>query len=161
MMLDLNYVVAFLAVVATSISGSYFTAKNTKSEWYKCIKPKYLTPPGWVFPIVWTLLYFLLFLVLGRALKQRNWALCGLMTASLVLNVVWCWLYFGGRKIKAALWAIAALVALAFGMVGYSWARGDMHAAKMLLPYTAWLCFATVLNYMSIRSIALCDHLQF
>lgn len=160
MVFNVSYVVSFVAVVFTSLLGSYFTAKNTKSEWYRCIKPKYLTPPGWVFPIVWTTLYFILFLVLGRAIKQKNWVLSGLMLISLVLNVVWCWLYFGERMVNSAMFVIGVLVALAFAMVIYSWSQGDRHAAKMLLPYTAWLCFASLLNYMSIQKVDICKHLM-
>lgn len=160
-MVDPSYLISFVAVVATSLLGSYFSAKNTKTEWYKCIRPAYITPPGWVFPIVWTVLYFTLFLVLERGIRRRDWALCGLMTASLVLNVVWCWLYFGGRMVVGALWAIGMLVALALAMVAYGWSRGDAHTARMLLPYAAWLCFAAVLNYRSAGKAGLCSQIEF
>ena len=170
-MIDKSYVISFVAVVVTSVMGSYYSAKNTRSEWsprstrnsewYRCIRPAYLTPPGWVFPIVWTVLYFTLFLVLARAIQRKDWALCGLMAASLVLNVVWCKLYFGERRVQDALWAIGALVALALAMVAYRWWHGDVHVAKMLVPYTAWLLFATLLNYKSVPKLALCAHLEF
>ncbi|MBU1988743.1 MAG: tryptophan-rich sensory protein, partial [Nanoarchaeota archaeon] len=52
-------IVSFVIVYLVAFVGSLFTSPVTDSEWYDSIKPS-ITPPGWVFPIVWNVLFFLI-----------------------------------------------------------------------------------------------------
>ncbi|MCL6500892.1 MAG: tryptophan-rich sensory protein [Candidatus Pacearchaeota archaeon] len=56
-------VLSFLIVIVVALLGSLFTGANTKSEWYIQNKPS-ITPPNYVFPIVWNILFILIALAL-------------------------------------------------------------------------------------------------
>ena len=56
-------IVSLVVVYLVAFVGSLFTSPVTDSEWYDSIKPS-ITPPGWVFPIVWNILFFLIALSL-------------------------------------------------------------------------------------------------
>ena len=51
-------IISLIIVYAVAFIGSIFTSANTNSDWYQSIKPA-LTPPNFVFPIVWNILFFL------------------------------------------------------------------------------------------------------
>jgi tryptophan-rich sensory protein len=132
-----------------------------KSEWYKCIKPRSLTPPNIIFPIVWTVLYFVLFLALARAIREKYTLIQILFAFTLILNVVWCYYYFKKRDLKLAFIIILVLISLAIGIIGISIYKKDYHLAKLIAPYTLWIIFASILNYFSISKISVCKNLFF
>jgi tryptophan-rich sensory protein len=66
--MDSTLISAF-SIILTSYIGSIFTRKNVNTKWYDCIKP-IITPPNYVFPIVWTILYILLFFVFKNILDS-------------------------------------------------------------------------------------------
>ena len=156
-MFYLNYIIAAILVVTTSVLGSIFTNKNTKTPWYLCIKPK-LTPPAIVFPIVWTTLYIMIFVALSRVLANPitypNIVMVVLFVANLTLNVLWCWAYFSQKKIMLSLVLILILVATTIALI---FSSRDFIVTVLLLPYLAWLCFATYLNYKTLEKEKECS----
>lgn len=151
----LNYLIAGVLVASAAISGSYFTSKNSKSSWYDCIKPKG-TPPSFVFPIVWTTIYILLIIALGRslALPRENILVILLFVANLAINPMWCWAYFSEKRIKLALMLILILAA---SIVAIMFASRDIVVSLLLLPYLAWISFATYLNFKSLEKEVECN----
>ncbi len=109
-----------------------------------------LTPPGWVFPVVWTALYLLMgaaaFLALGPQAPQgrvrRGWGLYG---AQLAANFLWPLLFFRWGLLWAALAWLGALWLLVLATLAAFW-RLDRRAGQLLLPYLAWVTFAGYLN---------------
>ena len=148
------YVKSFLVVAATSAAGGFFTAKTVKSPWYDCIKPS-ITPPDFVFPIVWTTLYTLLFFVLAIAFKKG--CCVELLLASLFLNVVWCWLYFGQQQIAPAFLSILGMIGVTALAEMQFLRKKETLAATLLAPYLLWICFASLLNYKSISKVEACS----
>ena len=155
-----SYIISAIAVILTSLLGSMSTAKSVKSEWYKCIKPRAITPPNFIFPIVWTILYFTLFLGLARALRENYVIICVLLFATLILNVVWCYYYFNQREIKIAFIILIALVILAVVIISLSFYKKDSHLANLIIPYLLWISYASVLNYFSISKLNICSELK-
>ena len=109
-----------------------------------------LSPPGWVFPVVWTILYLLMgwasFLIwksgAPQAAKKRA---LGLYGAQLAVNFVWPLLFFrAGLYGFALIWLVILLVLVAETMLAFG--RIDRRAAWLLAPYILWLLFATYLN---------------
>ena len=109
-----------------------------------------LSPPGWVFPVVWTILYLLMgwasFLVwksgAPQAAKRRA---LGLYGAQLAVNFVWPLLFFrAGLYGFALIWLVILLVLVAETMLAFG--RIDRRAAWLLAPYLLWLLFAAYLN---------------
>jgi tryptophan-rich sensory protein len=154
----MNALVAYpLAVGILVLVGALpsSTMKATRSPWYTCIKPS-LTPPSFVFPIVWSTLYAMIAVVLANVLimspqsSQRSAVLC-MLALNLILNICWSFSYFGAGKIKLAFAIIVCILAtnavLLYLLLKSSKTRW---LAYMLMPYTAWLLFAAVLNALSI-----------
>ena len=109
-----------------------------------------LSPPGWVFPVVWTILYLLMgwasFLIwksgAPQAAKKRALGPYGVQLAA---NFVWPLLFFrAGLYGFALIWLVILLVLVAETMLAFG--RIDRRAAWLLAPYFLWLLFAAYLN---------------
>lgn len=109
-----------------------------------------LSPPGWMFPVVWTILYLLMgwasFLVwrsdAPQAEKQRALTLYGVQLA---VNFAWPLLFFrAGLYGFALVWLVILLVLVVETMLTLG--RIDRRAAWLLAPYILWLLFAAYLN---------------
>lgn len=150
-----NYIIAFSTVILTSALGSLYTSKNTKSDWYSCIKPS-LTPPSFVFPIVWTILYFLLGLAFAFSLNAKKHIINALFVATFVLNILWSYFYFGKKQVEVAYYIILSLDLLALLIIGFAVFMRSYKIAGIVTPYFLWILFASVLNYKSIDKAKKC-----
>ena len=117
---------------------------------FKTMNQPPLSPPGWVFPIVWTILYLLMgyasyrILQSGRAPLQIRNALL-LYAAQLALNFLWPIVFFGLEWYFAAFVVLIGLWILIFLTIR-SFSAIDERAADLLLPYILWVTFAGYLN---------------
>jgi len=134
---------------AAAAIGSYFTALSVGSWYVTLVKPP-IAPPGGVIGAVWTILYLLmgvsLFLVAGgdRHRPEVRQGL-GLFALQLGLNVLWSFLFFGLRSPALALGEMLILwVAIAATIRQFL--KFSRPAAYLLVPYIAWVSFATVLT---------------
>ena len=130
--------------------GSIFTTAKIPG-WYANLAKPPLNPPSWVFGPVWTVLYTLMglaaFLVWKRGGERKavQQALMAFAT-QLFLNTVWSVLFFGLQRPDLALIDIVLLwIMIVVTMVLF--ARVSKISAWLLLPYLAWVSFATYLNY--------------
>lgn len=127
--------------------GSLATQPNINS-WYAFLDKPPLLPPNGVFAPVWITLYILmgvaLFLIVITLAdtKRRAYPLFGLQ---LVLNTLWSLIFFGAHQPWLAL-AIILLLLLSLIALYKEFARIRKPAAYLLVPYIAWVCFATYLN---------------
>lgn len=134
------------ACFAVAAAGALVTGPAVEG-WYQGIAKPSFNPPAWLFGPVWTLLYALMgwaaFLVWRRAgLVSHQLALFGVQ---LLLNALWSPVFFGFGRPGAALIVIVALwVAIALTLVAF-W-RTVRFAGLLLVPYLAWVSFASVLN---------------
>jgi tryptophan-rich sensory protein len=142
----LAYIISFSAVILTSFIGQLFTSKNVKSPWYLCIKTN-ITPPGYVFPIVWTILYILIALAFATALITGETMIIVLFTINLVLNISWCYAFFYIKNPNLALIQILFVLLTACAIIIIT---HNKMIRFLLIPYIAWLSFATILNVLSI-----------
>lgn len=143
---------AFCVVVVelAGIVGSLFTIPSIPT-WYATLQKPLLSPPNWIFGPVWTALYFLmgvsLFLVLRKGVKERRVKEAALIFCiQLGLNVLWSLLFFG---LHSPILALIDIIALWFSIgwtivVFYKLSRP---AGLLLIPYLAWVSFASYLNY--------------
>lgn len=104
-----------------------------------------LSPPEWVFPVVWGILYALMGVSAARiAMTDRRSGL-NLFVAQLTVNFFWSLLFFNAAVYGfaaawlALLWVLVLLMILAFR-------KADRLAAWLQLPYLLWLAFALYLN---------------
>jgi len=119
--------------------------------WYLALHKSSLTPPGYVFGIVWSLLYLILAIVgwqlsLPSRVKDvgrlRFW-----FWAQLILNWMWTPLFFYLHWVSAALACLIFIVMLTAGFLFASFKRNKALFCLML-PYWFWLCFALYLNFI-------------
>ena len=151
-----KYMKKFLPVAASialaqmaGIIGSVFTFPSLDS-WYVTLSKPAWTPPSWLFGPVWITLYTLMgiaaWLVWQR--RQKESAKRGLIFYSiqLTLNMLWTIIFFGAKSIEIAFLEITILYVFIVLTIMNFW-RVDKRAALLLLPYLAWVLFATVLNF--------------
>jgi len=122
-------------------------AQFLPGPWYEALAKPSWTPPNWLFGPVWTTLYVMIAAAAWLVWQARPHLdhVLGLWAAQLVLNGAWSWLFFGlERPGLAALDIIALLVAIVATAVAFS--RVSRVAALLLLPYLAWVGFASALN---------------
>lgn len=100
-----NFIYALLSVAIVAIISSYFT-RHGIAAWYHNAVPSRFTPPDSVFPVVWSVLYFLMVLSFYGILQlpDKNQTLDArlIFLSQLLLNIVWCFSFFlcqtvGGR----------------------------------------------------------------
>jgi tryptophan-rich sensory protein len=140
-----------LVCVATSAVPGVIGSRFEPGAWYASIEKSSLTPPSWVFPVVWPALYLLMGIALWRFLEaeaSRRTRVAGLtsFTIQLVLNGLWSYLFFGLHRPGVALVEIV-LLWLTIAAVIYVFSRRARDAALLLVPYLAWVAFATYLNF--------------
>lgn len=120
------------------------------NPWFNSLVKPELYPPPATFGIVWTVLYVLMGLALAMVLSARGargrGLAVGLFALQLLLNLAWSPVFFGMHQITAALVLIGVLaLAIIATMLAFRAVRPL--AAWLLLPYLAWVLFASVLNW--------------
>jgi tryptophan-rich sensory protein len=103
-------------------------------------------PPAGVFGPVWSVLYAMMGVaawLVAREPGNHKRALT-LFTAQLAVNVLWSWLFFAWKTGAGAVADILLLDALVLATIAAFW-RVRRLAAILLLPYLAWILFATAL----------------
>lgn len=117
--------------------------------WYSHLAKPAWTPPDWLFPPAWTLLYTLMAVAAWLVWQRAGFAgarlALGLYLLQLAFNAAWSWLVFGLRRLDLGLvdvtlmWLAIAATILAF------W-RIHRMAALLLAPYLVWVTYAAALN---------------
>ncbi len=144
-------VLSFLIIIAVAFLGSLFTGDNTKGEWYSQNKPG-ITPPNYVFPIVWNILFFLIALSFYFALVNSKKGVSRgrvilVFAVNFVSNVLWSLFFFTLKNPLLGFIDIVLVWLSALAMLIVSW-RISKTAFWMLVPYLAWLSFAAILNLL-------------
>ena len=120
------------------------------NRWFAALDLPSITPPGWVFATAWTILYICMGLSLAmvlhaRGAKGRGFALL-LFFVQLIANFAWSPLFFGAHQVTSALYLIIFMLMVAVA-TAFAFAPIRKAAAWLLVPYIAWLGFATLLNF--------------
>ncbi|MCX6748274.1 MAG: tryptophan-rich sensory protein [Candidatus Pacearchaeota archaeon] len=140
----------FIIVAIVAFLGSTFTSQNTNSQWYQSIKPS-ITPPNYVFPIVWTILFILIAisLYLSWIDSKDKTKIVVIFSVNFLLNILWSIFYFGMRNPRVAFIEIIFLWLSIFWMLVVT-RKFSKKAFWLLIPYFIWVTFAAVLNFLSI-----------
>ncbi|MBQ8927126.1 MAG: tryptophan-rich sensory protein [Oscillospiraceae bacterium] len=136
-----------VGAVSAILSGGEF------SEFYKTLNAPPLSPPTWLFPIAWGILYALMgwsaYLIYDSEHQNRRGALV-LYGVQLFLNFMWSIVFFRFRSLLGAVITIVLLLIAVLLMAG-AFYRIRPKAGILNLPYLLWLVFATYLaigNYV-------------
>ena len=144
---------ALLIVPGISLLGflaGRLSQSGPGNPWFDSLAKPALFPPPATFGIVWSILYVMMglaltMLVTARGAKGRGAALAA-FAVQFALNLCWSPLFFGAHLISGALYLMFALDIAVLVTVVLAW-RVRRTAAWLLLPYLAWVLFATVLNW--------------
>ena len=138
--LALVFVTATVGAIA-SVEAASFYAQLARPAW---------APPGWVFGPVWTLLYLMMGFAAWQVWRTRGFARArlalGLFCLQLAVNALWSWLFFAWHLGALAFAEVLLLWGLVLATVVSFW-RASRLAGILLLPYLAWVSFASVLTY--------------
>ena len=109
-----------------------------------------LSPPGWLFPVVWTLLYLLMGYASYRVLTaeaepEKKKTALKFYGAQLIANFLWSPIFFGLDRYLLAFFVLIVLWVLIY-ITMKKFARVDELASDLLLPYILWVTFAGYLN---------------
>jgi translocator protein len=142
--------ISILIVLVIGFLGSFFTSSSV-NEWYPTINKPSFNPPNWLFGPVWTILYVMIGISLylvwtikaKEELKKKAYIAFGIQ---LFLNFLWSFLFFGNQMILGALICILALLVAISINIFYA-KKISKTAGWLLVPYLAWVGFATILNF--------------
>jgi len=139
-------VIAFVIVHLAAFVGSQFTDTG---NWYESVRPG-ITPPNYVFPTVWTILFILIsisfYFILVSKGKWRNKAIM-IFTLNIILNGLWSYLFFGLHNPIIAFYDLILLWITILLMIYTSYKLNKI-ASYLLIPYLLWVSFAGILNYL-------------
>lgn len=137
--------VALFLVLLVGVSGSLVSYDQT---WYDEGKSS-LTPPDYVFGIVWTVLYLLIAISLALAWihssKKQKSNIAWAYGLNLVANALWTHLFFGLQQPLVAFIDLLFILGTIVWMMVLAY-RIDKRACWLLVPYLLWVSFASILN---------------
>jgi tryptophan-rich sensory protein len=141
-------IASLLCLALGMLSGGIVTAGGF--EWYGQLNKPSFTPPDRLFAPVWSVLYLLMGVALGKIWKesQQKALLLGFIV-QLTLNLLWTPLFFYYHRIDLALYDI---VLLWFSLIIFMMmVRNKRTLFFLFLPYFVWVSFAVVLNFSLYR----------
>lgn len=107
-----------------------------------------LSPPAWLFPVAWTILYILMGIVLLMIVKSEHEYKIGALAmffSQMIMNFLWSPVFFVRREYVGALVILVLMLITTVILAAIMWRINELGTA-LLIPYILWMCFATYLN---------------
>lgn len=149
--MKINWLLLIVFVILSNLIGgigSFWT--DSESSWYKSLNKPSFNPPGWIFGVVWPVLFVLMgiafyFVYLSPQSQLRIIALV-LFALQFVLNILWSYLFFGLQNPLVGFVGILVLEVfiLATAILFYF---VKPVSGFLIIPYFLWVGFASILNY--------------
>jgi benzodiazapine receptor len=141
--------ILFLGFLSGQMAGS-----TADSPWFAALAKPPTFPPPITFGIVWSVLYAMMGVAFALVCaawgaRLRGWAIAAFVV-QLMINLAWSPVFFAFHQITIALGVLAALDVVVLVTFVLFW-RVRRLAAWLLLPYLAWILFATVLNWQFLQ----------
>jgi translocator protein len=135
--------------LAICFAAGRFGSLFQPGAWFDQLAKPSWQPPNWLFGPVWTVLYILMAVAAWLVWKEYGFRgaplALGLFLLKLVLNAMWSWLFFGLQRPDLAFVEVIVFLAVLAATVVLFWRRRPL-AGALMLPYLAWVAFATVLT---------------
>ena len=143
---------SIIIAVAICLSVGWLSSLLNRAPiatWYPMLEKSSFTPPDYVFPIVWSILYLMIGISAGLLYNVHNISkrpLLALFAVQLLFNVSWSFFFFSMQSPLLGFVNLLILVALGVAyFVGTLWIKRS--SAMFFLPYLMWILFATYLNF--------------
>lgn len=134
-------------VIITIIIGTVPSFFIKIGDTYKGLVKPPLSPPGFIFPIVWTILFILMGISVYLASKNTNGSeILLIYFIQLVLNSLWTPIFFGFNQYFLGFLWILMLIILVVTMI-LMFYKIDRVSSYLLIPYLIWLLFACYLSF--------------
>jgi translocator protein len=150
----IQLIIGAIVWLAITFGAAALGARYLPDEWYKQIRKPTWNPPNKIFAPVWTVLYLLMAIAAWLVWKRYGVADAlvplTLFIVQLLLNAAWTWLFFGRHRLDTALMDIVVLWLVILTVIILFWGLEPL-AGILLVPYLAWVSFATFLNYTILR----------
>ncbi len=142
--MDWPLFLTFLAACgAAGATGSMFEPGN----WYRDLDKPVWTPPGIVFPIVWITLYVAMaYAAMRIGLLDNSQQALAFWAAQIAFNTLWSPVFFGLKRMRAALVIVGFMWVFVAATMGSFWAL-DPIAGMLFAPYLLWVTIAGALNF--------------
>jgi len=144
--------IAIFTVLGIELAGGlsgWLSNSGYANPWFDALEKPFFMPPGWLFGVVWPILYALLGIAVAmilaepRSERRRSGLLFFLF--QLALNFAWSPIFFAGHDIKLSKIVIFLMAAIAAAAAG-QFTRIRPVAGLLMVPYIVWLVFAGTLN---------------
>jgi len=142
--------IPFLVVCFAAAGIGSLSTSSSVNTWYAQLRKPEWTPPNWIFGPVWTILYLMMAISAWLVWRSSSWSstkfALSLFAIQLVLNTLWSVVFFGLHRVGPAfaeillLWMMIIATSVAFLSL-------SLLAAWLLIPYLAWVAFASYLNF--------------
>ena len=147
--MKINYFIIPLITLIVAFSGSFLTSGGM--AWYKTIKLPKIAPPGYFIGIVWTIIFILTtisaLLFWNKAPRDSRFnTIAIIFLINAFLNVFWSYLFFNQHQILASIIEMIILDITVIVLIFFLWPISKL-ASYLLMPYAAWVAFATYLAY--------------
>ena len=146
--MKINYKKLILIILGTFLIGGFFSFFIPNSRgFYTSLEKPALSPPGILFPIVWTVLYILMGISLyivseSDTKKEENYLI---YIIQLVVNSLWTLFFFGlNLQFLSFLWILFLIVLVVVMIISFY--QTNKLAGLLQIPYLLWLLFAAYLN---------------
>ena len=131
----------FIFVILALMVGGLASSNTADDVWYQALIKSPLNPPGYVFGIVWPILYLLMSISAFRTFNETK----NLFLIQLLFNALWSWLFFAFQMPLVALFNIWLLIYLNI-KINLKMFYIDKLSGFLFTPYVLWLFFASYLN---------------
>ena len=136
------FAIFLAACAAAGMTGGLFPP----GPWYRGLTKPSWTPPDWLFPVAWSVLYLCMAGAGARiAMAEGNGIAMAFWSLQIALNALWTPVFFGLRRIKLGLYVLVALWLSVAGSI-VAFVQVDSFAALLFVPYILWVTIAGALN---------------
>lgn len=131
-----------VACVGAGMTGGLFPP----GPWYRSLEKPWFTPPNWVFPVTWTVLYVCIAVAGARvAMAENNGIAMAFWALQIAFNGLWTPVFFGLKNIRMGMVVVSILWVIVLSGIIAMWPV-DQIAALLFVPYLIWVTIAASLN---------------
>ena len=138
----LLFCIFFAACFAAGATGGLFPP----GPWYRQLRKPWFTPPDWVFPVTWTVLYLFMAVAGARvAMAENNGFALAFWSLQIAFNSLWTPVFFGLKNIRLGMIVVGFLWLAVLSTILAMW-QVDLVSALLFVPYLLWVTIASALN---------------
>lgn len=142
MMFWLLFCIFLAACIGAGVTGALFPP----GPWYRSLNKPWFTPPDWVFPVTWTVLYVCMAVAGARvAMAENNGIAMAFWALQIAINGLWTPVFFGLRNIRMGMAVVSFLWLSVLSAMLAMW-QVDWIAGALFAPYLLWVTIASALN---------------